>query len=89
MGLPPPATPYGLKPLSDFRGAKVPGTAGPLLRTSLRSSQSAATAFTNTSGNVDIFRTMDCLNLIFEFLAVRLSWNDYICMSALDFCCGA
>ena len=34
----PPATPCGLKPLSDFVSAKVPGPAGPLMRTSLRSS---------------------------------------------------
>ena len=36
-GAPPPATPRGLKALSDFRYAKVPGPAGPLMRTSLHS----------------------------------------------------
>ena len=36
-GVPPPVTPGGLKPLSNFADGKVPGPAGPLMRTSLRS----------------------------------------------------
>ena len=36
---PPPVTPGGLKPLSNFADGKVPGPAGPLVRTSLRSTR--------------------------------------------------
>ena len=43
-GVPPPVTPCGHKPLSDFCCTKVPGPAGPLMRTSLRSTCHASTA---------------------------------------------
>jgi len=50
-GVPPPVTPGGLKPLSNFADGKVPGPAGPLMRTSLRSNcLEAASAIADVFG---------------------------------------
>ena len=57
-GVPPPVTPCGHKPLSDFCCTKVPGPAGPLMRTSLRSTchaSTAADAVTAAVGGADYY----------------------------------